>query len=528
MQNCLIMATVEARPAIDARTELGMALGARAESVEHVWAAATQRLTYEHSAEYDEQQAMRALVGTLFVARWLVSGYETDAEEHEWLALSGRITLAERVPMWAAVRGYLYWRDAVISILNDEADRLKTPISVLALAVDMTQRSCDAAIVRMALDRDDHRLEMTNRLVASGERYRRLYEAMSCGIVIVGRQGHAIQVNEAAASILMTSPDMLCGIDVFAPPVTMHDEAGADIRTAVLEAVDQRVPVMGRVFELPGTSEHPARWFQVDATPHVDSDGQLNETVITFIDITSVKEAEKAVAESDAKSRFLAFMSHELRTPLNSVLGFTQLLRMHSAALLDVRSARYLDNIEQSGRHLLALITDLLDLTKVAAGHLTVTVEDIAVDDVLMIVCQELEPQAQAKGLNIEVPAANGLFVRADRLRTQQIIRNLASNAVKFTREGGVTLAAHRVGEMIEIIVTDTGIGIPPEHLNSVFDEFTRVESEITGPNEGTGLGLPIARRMTELMGGSIGLESAVGGGTVARVRLPASGVSCT
>ncbi len=224
------------------------------------------------------------------------------------------------------------------------------------------------------------------------------------------------------------------------------------------------------------------------------------------------------------KDEFVAHMSHELRTPLNSILGFSQLLGTEDFGPLNERQQRYVGNVVSSGAHLLSLIDDVLDLTKVEAGQLEVSPETVVVGPLLTGCLEELQPLAREKQLELVLRARGSLAVRADERRVRQVILNLASNAIKFTPEGGsVTLLAERDGSEICLRVRDTGVGIPAAQRERIFEAFTQVRSGRTRSEQGTGLGLALSRRLIELMGGSLVVDSRAGHGATFTVRLPAA-----
>ena len=239
--------------------------------------------------------------------------------------------------------------------------------------------------------------------------------------------------------------------------------------------------------------------------------------------VSAVKAAEALKAESDAKSRFLATMSHELRTPLNSIIGFSQLLRMQAGGSLDERELRYLGHIEASGKNLLGLISDILELTKIASGQIALELGSVDVVWMLKEAIAQLGPQLAEKRLDLQLNAPEMLLVRADPMRCRQVITNLLNNAVKFTDAGAITVTASGSGEVVELLIADTGIGIPEDQLARVFDEFTQVDGSSTRSQGGTGLGLPLAKRLVEIMSGRLSLTSVLGQGTTVRVLLPAA-----
>jgi PAS domain S-box-containing protein len=239
-------------------------------------------------------------------------------------------------------------------------------------------------------------------------------------------------------------------------------------------------------------------------------------------DLTERVNAETMRQESEAKSRFVAAMSHELRTPLNSILGFSQLLSSSGTGDLNDRQQRYVGHIESSGRHLLALINDVLDLSKVEAGQMEVELEPIELEPLLSEAVNQLRPLADAKPLELVLDPTPAIWIRADRRRFLQVMLNLLSNAIKFTPAGGkVRVTGVRAGRMAEIAVIDNGIGVPAAEQQRIFEEFTQVDRTGTESTEGTGLGLALSRRLLQLMRGTIQVESEDGSGSTFRVILP-------
>ncbi|MBI3630550.1 MAG: GAF domain-containing protein [Candidatus Rokubacteria bacterium] len=223
------------------------------------------------------------------------------------------------------------------------------------------------------------------------------------------------------------------------------------------------------------------------------------------------------------KSEFLANMSHELRTPLNAVIGFSEVLLERMFGGLNDKQAEYLQDILDSGRHLLSLINDILDLSKVEAGRMELELAPfdlpLALDNALTLVRE----RAARHGIALDLAVADGLGpVVADERKVKQVLLNLLSNAVKFTPEGGrVTLAAKRADGGIQISVADTGVGIAPEDQEAIFEEFRQVGTDAARKREGTGLGLTLTRKLVELHGGRIRVESEVGKGSTFTVSLP-------
>ncbi|HEY4394157.1 MAG TPA: ATP-binding protein [Polyangia bacterium] len=223
------------------------------------------------------------------------------------------------------------------------------------------------------------------------------------------------------------------------------------------------------------------------------------------------------------KNAFIANMSHEIRTPLNSVLALTQLLREGVAGPLTVDQRKYLQVIERNGQALLHLINDVLDLSRIEAGHLEMDAQNVDLGAHLEAVTSALAPLAAAKNLDLVVKLPSSLApARADPDRVRQILTNLVGNAIKFTDDGGqVLVCAEDHPESVAVIVIDTGVGIPEGQQEKIFQEFYQVDSTLARRQGGTGLGLAIARRLARLMGGDITVESVLRRGSRFSLTLP-------
>jgi len=289
------------------------------------------------------------------------------------------------------------------------------------------------------------------------------------------------------------------------------------------------------------------RWIKVRSRPRRSSNGQvLWDGVVT--DITERKNAEAAILELNAlweqrvaertaelgvakelaetadqlKSAFLATMSHELRTPLNSIIGFTGILLQELAGPLNAEQRKQLDMVRNSSRHLLALITDVLDISKIEAGQLKIHLEPFDVRASITKIAGIVTPLAEKKQLALNVdlaPEVGSLF--SDPHRVEQILMNLLNNAIKFTEKGTVTLTADLAPGALRISVADTGIGIKPEDLSTLFQPFRQIDTGLSRQHEGTGLGLAICQRLAHLLGGEIHATSVWNEGSVFTLTLP-------
>jgi signal transduction histidine kinase len=251
-----------------------------------------------------------------------------------------------------------------------------------------------------------------------------------------------------------------------------------------------------------------------------------NQSVLAIQNARLFREIEDKSRQlgiaSQHKSQFLANMSHELRTPLNAVLGYTEMLLDGVYGDVAGEAHEILEYIQGNGQHLLALINDVLDLSKIEAGQLTLAPDDYAVQSVVEAVVSAAQPLAQAKALDLKVSIAEDLPLgRGDERRLTQVLLNLVGNAIKFTDSGSITIAATTVGDLLELAVTDTGPGIAPADQERIFDAFQQVDNSSTREKGGTGLGLAISRRIIQMHGGTISVESAPGQGSTFRIRIP-------
>jgi len=266
----------------------------------------------------------------------------------------------------------------------------------------------------------------------------------------------------------------------------------------------------------------------------MDSEGEVVALYGIMQDITSQREHERdlrdakeaAEAAYASKSRFLANMSHELRTPLNAIIGFSDL--MDKQILGPLGNERYLDyvkSIRESGMHLLDLITDILDMSKIEAGKYELTLQDVNVTQIIRTTVQMMDARAQEGGLTLNCSTPDDdVIIRADRRALKQIMLNLLSNAVKFTdTNGSVSTFLTREDNTAIIRVSDTGIGIPAHKIADVTKPFEQVSNAFTRGHDGSGLGLAITKDLTELHGGTLQIESRLGVGTTVTIRLPAA-----
>ena len=371
----------------DARAKLGLAIGSRSEEVfERTIARLYPKGAAIHpSAQYLEYRWGRSVVGTLLIARWLVSGIAASKDEIDWITKSGSAAAREGVPLVDTTRGHQYWRDILMEVVTEEAARLDTPKEVVK-----------------------------------------------------------------------------------------------EVRAAITANADASLVWIANAYD------------------------------------TQLRESNQQLARaSQFKSEFLAKMSHQLRTPLTAIIGLSEVLTSGMDGDLSADQAADVGQIHKSGLVLLELVNDILDLSKIEAGKIEIACQEVSlasvVDEVIERLCQLAEAKALKLGQELS-PAAP--TVMGDATRIREVLTNLVSNAIKFTPAGSVTIRSQPVDSMAEISVIDTGIGIAKDVHERIFEEFRQGGDHIADKYGGTGLGLSIARKLVELQGGRMGVESEPGKGS--------------
>jgi PAS domain S-box-containing protein len=369
--------------------------------------------------------------------------------------------------------------------------------------------------------------------MASPSAMQTLIDAIPAMINCKDRDGRYVLMNAYQARLFGTAPDEAIGRTAadFLGAQFGHNASALDRR-----ALESGLPV-GPLEENFADVHGQERPWLTSKCPIKNPDGVVTHVVTVAFDTSEHKRVEQlliqarneAEAASRAKAAFLATMSHELRTPLNAIIGFSDLIRQ--AVHGPVGSAKYREyagDIGESGRFLLAIINDILDLAKIEAGQVTLNAEAVDVVDLLNRCRRFVELRAREQEIEIVVEAEDGLpATHADARLLTQIVTNLLTNAVKFSpRTGRVGLSAASADDgYLEIRVADQGIGMDEEELQAALRPFEQVDREHARKHEGTGLGLPIVKGLVELHGGELAIRSARGVGTTATVRLPPCGI---
>lgn len=362
-------------------------------------------------------------------------------------------------------------------------------------------------------------------------RFRELIEHAPDAILQVDSTGAIVIANRTAETIFGYSHEELLanGVDMLIPEANRASHAGHREAFAAAE----RTRPMGQGLELYARRKDGSKFpVEVSLSP-VRTEAGIHVTAV-IRDVTERKQSEQRIRSlqevymtelktrqkeaerlNQLKSEFMASVSHELRTPLHTIIGFAELLGEETDGPLNEKQRRFLHHIHRDSEHLLGLINDVLDLSRIEAGGLHLRTEPLPLQTIVLETVSAIRPYATSRSVALREGEHLDLRVLADPMRVRQILSNLVNNGVKFTAEGGeVCVDPAREGEMVTVTVTDTGIGIPPEESTRIFDKFYQVGFTPVGVREGTGLGLAICRQLVEMQGGKIWVESEPGRGS--------------
>lgn len=335
------------------------------------------------------------------------------------------------------------------------------------------------------------------------------------GMVVTDCNGVILRINAAFTRLTGYDAEDAVGRT---PSILKSGRHDKEFYRAMWESIRDHDIWQGEVWDRRKNGEIYPEWLTISAVR--DENGNVSHYIGTHADISQKKAAEAAQAANQAKSEFLSSMSHELRTPLNAILGFAQLLEYDETLNADQQ-----DNVAEvlrGGRHLLELVNELLDLAKIESGRIDLSIGPVCLADLAEECFHLTQPLVKGKQITLRMDVPANVLVCADHMRLKQILLNLLSNAIKYNREqGGVHLRAELVSAVLaRISVGDTGVGISAEHVKSLFQPFNRLAAENSNI-EGTGIGLSIVRKLVELMGGGIGVDSQIGVGSTFWIELP-------
>ena len=511
--------------AANARSEFDMAMESRA--VASLLVVTQEVVDVGHELIRGNQEQANAALWRMQVVIGLVMLALGGLIGFVWLLVSRRILQPLRVfeqgTMQLAAGNYTHrLRMAQVDEIGDLAAAFDAMIvRVESAALDLAKHGDSLAAVVRA--RTSELMKAKDAAEALSRYARSLIEASLDPLVTISAQGKITDVNDASVQATGVPREQLIGTD-FSIYFTEPDQARIGYQKVFSEGLVRDYPLAIR--------HSTGRLMDVlyNAAVYRDDKGQVLGAFAAARDVTERKfldqvlleknvelERARAVAEKAnlAKSEFLSSMSHELRTPLNAILGFAQLMASDSPEPTE-KQKRSLLQVLNAGWYLLELINEILDLAQIESGKTTLSLEPVSLTEVMNDCCALVEPQVNQRGIDLKfLPLDMDHFVEADRTRLKQVLINLLSNAIKYNKPGGtVTLASAQVApDLIRVSVRDTGVGLTQAQMAQLFQPFNRLGKEF-GPEEGTGIGLVVTKRLVELMGGTMGVDSAVGVGS--------------
>jgi len=492
------------------------------------WNRGAERI-FGYSANEAIGKAIQSLI-------WPSKENEKDAD------LLRRISHGERIDHFETIRRHKNGTKVLVSLsMSPIIDSDGTVIGVAKIARDITGR---VALERSLVESGDQLRLLTEseaRARAASladRRFRELIENAPDGILQIDGAGKITLSNHTAETLFGYAENELLARNVEDLVPEAHRKGHAEHRHKFVMAGVSRP--MGPNLDLYARRKDGGEFpVEISLSPVTTDEGIRVTAVIR--DVTERKRTEEHVrtlqksymAELEArqkeaerlnrlKDEFLASVSHEFRTPLHTIIGFTDLLSEQLEGPLNETQRAFLRHIHRDSEHLLGLINDVLDLSRIESGGLKLQKENLPVREAIFEAVSAIQPHAEAKSVRIHEQESNDLYVIADPVRLRQIFYNLLSNAVKFTSPGGmITVTAEPNGSSVRITVTDTGIGMSQQDQKQVFDRFYQVSNK-TG---GAGLGLAICKQLVEMQGGSISVESEPGSGSRFHFELPATSV---
>lgn len=480
---------------------------------------------FRASARLETDGPVSFLISTYGPAFWLHAVYSYS------LLIGGTLLLVE-----GAVRSQpVYRRQFMMLLLASAVPWIVNALFIFGLLPDYIDPTPFAfTITGLIIAWTIYRYQLMNIVPVARAT---VIEYMNDAILVLDRQNRIVDVNPAALQIIGSKlSSQVIGL------------LARDVLTPFSSLVDQFRAVNDFETEIEIGRDGARRNFALRISPLFSHQGYLTGRLFVLHDITELKSAtlqiqtqnqvlqsinqdlaaarEQAEEASRLKSEFLATMSHELRTPLNSIIGYTDLMLSGLVGDFTTKQNDYLHRVISNGERLLALINDILDISKIEAGRLELVSQPLNLAELLENVQRQVQNLVDQKGLDLKIHFDESLptHIQTDPKRLEQILINLTSNAIRFTNRGSVSISFEREDSaFLAITVTDTGIGIPPHALEYIFDEFRQVDGSTHREYGGSGLGLALVRKFALLMGGTVDVQSEIGNGSAFRVRLPLS-----
>lgn len=465
---------------------------------------------------------LKAGVSTFSDGFYEIHGFDKHQEAPDLKSIARLYSRPERAKIFdmvgEAIRSRKPARIEARCRLRDGRER----IILTQISPDFAASGETSAILGVSMNITEARLREAE--VASSEARFRLLADHVTDLVLWISAGGRILYASPSVEALGYAPEAMVGHPLSDYILKTDKGAAARLLTRVFDDDPMDEDLTGEFRFVSRRSEAKEVWLEGFARAVRDPTGRPRSAVFNFRDVTRRRELEedlrqakaRAEAATEAKSEFLANMSHEVRTPLTGVIGFSTLLGQMPD--LPPKAGVYVGRVIASGEALLSVVNDILDFSKLEAGQLDLDPEPFALPDFLEDVVGLFSAQAEAKGLRVEANIGEGVpeWILADRSRLQQVLGNLLSNAIKFTDQGAIRIQARYAPDVqeLEVSVSDTGVGIPAEVADRLFQRFTQADGSISRRYGGTGLGLSICRQLTELMGGGIEVISAPGAGS--------------
>jgi PAS domain S-box-containing protein len=369
-------------------------------------------------------------------------------------------------------------------------------------------------------------LDIESKLEENLLRLETLYNNLAAGILILDSDYKIIDLNPIMAEMLGFTKEELMGTSI--TNITFPEDL--EITIMNLENLTSGRNDTYNIEKRYMQKDKKVFWGNLSVSVLRNENREIQSITGVIVDITPRKQAEESLYKANEqlkeadklKSIFLSSMSHELRTPLNSIIGFTGILLQGLAGDLNEEQKKQLGIIKKSSQHLLSLINDILDISKIEAGKLELDCEHFDLKEVMEEIILTFDAIAKDKNLEIKKSIPKNIILYNDKRRFKQILLNIVSNAIKYTNEGSVRITVNILdNKELEIKILDTGVGIKREDLNRIFEPFQQVDEELTKKVEGTGLGLHLVRKLLSIMNGNISLVSEYGKGSIFTIIMP-------